>query len=495
MNNEDAEARTVQPRSLKRYEWSLAAGWTFVIVALIVVNVYSDRKKTLETARTQARSSYQRDVIYRHWVAGLGGVYVPITKDTQPNPYMADVPGRDVTTTTGEKLTLVNPAYLTRLVFDLSAEVYNVKGHITSMRPVRPNNRPDKWETSAFAAFARGEKEVSSVDKIGGESYLRLMTPLMTDQECLKCHAKDGYREGEIRGGISVAVPMQPLWMISGQNIILSTISFTILWLAGLSGIFAGATRLRLTIQQRDKAEQKIITLNHNLSAQTKELENANHELEAFNYTAAHDLRGPLNNIGLYFQTIQQLYGAKLDETCCKYLTAGYKNVQRMSQLIDVLLEFSKLSKVEPHRENIDLSVVVREITDELKSTSPERRCVFSIADGVIVNGDPKLLRVALDNLLRNAWKYTGNKEETVIEFGATEINGKLAYFVRDNGKGFDMADTGKLFIPFQRLPGAEEFKGFGIGLATVERIILRHGGRIWAEGEPGKGATFYFTL
>jgi len=188
-------------------------------------------------------------------------------------------------------------------------------------------------------------------------------------------------------------------------------------------------------------------------------------------------------------------YGAKLDETCREYLTGGYKNVQRMSQLIDVLLEFSKLSNVEPQREDFDISAVAREILDELKRTSPERRYVFRIADGIMVNGDPKLLGVALNNLLRNAWKYTGKKEETVIEFTATEIAGNQAYFVRDNGEGFDLADADKLFIPFQRLPGSEEFKGSGIGLATVERIIRRHGGRVWAEGEPGKGACFYFTL
>jgi len=138
---------------------------------------------------------------------------------------------------------------------------------------------------------------------------------------------------------------------------------------------------------------------------------------------------------------------------------------------------------------------VAREILDELKRASPERRCVFRVADRIMVNGDPRLLRVALNNLLRNAWKYTGKKEEAVIEFGATELDGKPAYFVRDNGEGFDVADAHKLFIPFQRLPAAEEFQGSGIGLATVERIVLRHGGKVWAEGEPGKGACFYFTL
>jgi len=233
-----------------------------------------------------------------------------------------------------------------------------------------------------------------------------------------------------------------------------------------------------------------------NISKQSaSKLKEANMELQAFNYTVAHDLRGPLNSMGLYLQTIQTLYGAKLDETCREYLTGGYNSVQRMSELIDVLLEFSKLSNVEPSREDVDISAMAREIVEELKRTSQERRYVFRIADGIIVNGDPKLLGVALNNLLRNAWKYTGNREEAVIEFGATEIGGKHAYFVRDNGEGFDMADADKLFVPFQRLPGSEEFKGSGIGLATVERIIRRHGGKVWAEGDRGKGACFYFTL
>jgi light-regulated signal transduction histidine kinase (bacteriophytochrome) len=218
-------------------------------------------------------------------------------------------------------------------------------------------------------------------------------------------------------------------------------------------------------------------------------------ELESFNYTVAHDLRGPLNNIGLYFQTIKQQYGAELDEMCRQYLTRGYISVQRMSELIDVLLEFSKLSNAEPQRENFDISVMVREMVDELKRSNPERRFVLRVADGIVVNGDPKLLRVVLNNLLRNAWKYTGKREEAFIEVGATNLCGKQVYFVRDNGQGFDQSDANKLFRPFQRLPGSEDFKGSGIGLTTVERIILRHGGLVWAEGAPDKGATFYFTL
>lgn len=166
-----------------------------------------------------------------------------------------------------------------------------------------------------------------------------------------------------------------------------------------------------------------------------------------------------------------------------------------MSRLIDVLLNFSRLAHIEPRRDKIDISAIAQAAAAALKQSDPARRVTFRIADGMITEGDANLLRAVLDNLLDNAWKHTMARDEAVIEFGLAEIEGKPAYFVRDNGIGFDMSDADKLFIPFRRLSGAEKSKGFGIGLATVERIIRRHGGRVWAEGEPGKGATFNFTL
>jgi light-regulated signal transduction histidine kinase (bacteriophytochrome) len=166
-----------------------------------------------------------------------------------------------------------------------------------------------------------------------------------------------------------------------------------------------------------------------------------------------------------------------------------------MDRLIGTLLEFSGALRAEMRYDTVDLSRMARRVSDILERTEPERKVRFRIANGIIVNGDANLLNMVLSNLIGNAWKYSGNRAGTVIEFGVKEIEGKPACFVRDNGPGFDMAYAEKLFIPFQRLPGAEEFKGSGIGLATVERIIKRHDGRIWAESEPGKGATFYFTL
>jgi PAS domain S-box-containing protein len=265
--------------------------------------------------------------------------------------------------------------------------------------------------------------------------------------------------------------------------------------LPGPDGLPAYLSGVAWDITELKNAEEEILKLNAILAQKAEELDAANKELEAFNYTVAHDLRGPLNTVGLYLQTIMMQYGAKLDETCRDYLKRGYQNTQRMNQLIGVLLEFSQLSNVEPQRELVDISALAREIVEELKTSAGARRCVFRVAEGITVQGDPKLLAVVLNNLLRNAWKDTGHKEEARIEFGASEIAGKLACFVRDNGEGFAQGDAGQLFMPFQRLPGSEEFTGSGIGLATVERIIRRHGGKVWAEGEPGQGACFYFTL
>jgi light-regulated signal transduction histidine kinase (bacteriophytochrome) len=187
--------------------------------------------------------------------------------------------------------------------------------------------------------------------------------------------------------------------------------------------------------------------------------------------------------------------GAGLDDQCSGYLAEIYDGTLRMSQLIDALLKFSCVSRTELRREPVDLSGIARALAKELSRAEPERRVEFHIAEGVMVTGDVGLLRAVMENLLGNAWKYTGKREGAVIEFGALMVAGKPACFVRDNGTGFAMADAGKLFLPFQRLSGSGEFTGHGIGLATVERIIRHHGGRVWAEGEPRKGATFYFAL
>jgi light-regulated signal transduction histidine kinase (bacteriophytochrome) len=241
-------------------------------------------------------------------------------------------------------------------------------------------------------------------------------------------------------------------------------------------------------ITARKQAEQERERLN-------AELEAANLELEAFNYTAAHDLRGPLAHVSGYCSVLKTVCGERLDEDCKGYIEGIVNGTMKMSNLINTLLQFSRLSHAEIKRESIDLDAMAGEIIGRLRMMAPGRAATVTIAPGLQVNGDRKLLWLALENLFSNAWKYTTRKDEARIEFGMKTMAGETVFFVRDNGEGLDMANVEKLFLPFQRLPGNEDFKGHGIGLATVRRIIQRHGGRVCAEGAPGEGATFYFTL
>lgn len=227
----------------------------------------------------------------------------------------------------------------------------------------------------------------------------------------------------------------------------------------------------------------------------TTELAAANRELEAFCYSVSHDLRAPLRSIDGFSQMLLEDYGDRLEREGREHLQRVRAASQRMAHLIDDLLELSRLTRSELRREPVDLTALVSTIAAELHDVQPDRDVTFVIAENLFDNGDQQLLRVMFENLLGNAWKFTGKHARARIEFGMTHSGDELVYFVRDDGAGFDMAYVDKLFGAFQRLHGASEFDGTGIGLATVERIIQRHGGRIWAEGEVEKGATFYFTL
>ncbi len=225
------------------------------------------------------------------------------------------------------------------------------------------------------------------------------------------------------------------------------------------------------------------------------QLETANAELDAFAYSVSHDLRAPLRSIDGFGQALLEDYGSHLDAAARGHLDRVRAASQRMAGLIDDLLGLSRVTRAELRRERVDLSALAQSVAAELQEADPKREVEFAIAPGLVVEADPHLLRLVLENLLGNARKYTAKRPHARIEFGATERDGRLAYYVRDNGAGFDMAYAGKLFGAFQRLHSAAEFEGTGIGLATVQRIIHRHGGRVWAEGVVGEGATFSFTL
>jgi PAS domain S-box-containing protein len=253
-----------------------------------------------------------------------------------------------------------------------------------------------------------------------------------------------------------------------------------------------GESAMRTRMEQM---EAEIFRSSQEVALANQQLRQANQELESFSYSVSHDLRAPLRAIDGFSQALLEDYAEQLDASGKGYLLRVRAATQRMGVLIDDLLNLSRVTRAEMHRERIDLSHLANTIAGELRSSQPERNVDFAVPPALQAQGDARLVRVVLENLIGNSWKFTSKREHARIEIGASQSNGRPVFFVRDNGAGFDQAHAGQLFGAFQRLHGVSEFPGTGIGLATVQRIIHRHGGEVWAEGVVEKGATIYFTL
>jgi signal transduction histidine kinase len=320
-----------------------------------------------------------------------------------------------------------------------------------------------------------------------GEHGVEVLRPDASDEEWVYAYepvAKTGWAVIAAQpSSKTFAVRNEALWRIGLAS------ALVVLCSSALTGVILSA------LVDRHLASESIQKLNKSLERRAAELEEANHELDSFSYSVSHDLRAPLRSIDGFCRALREDCSNLLDDPGRDHIARLESASRRMGTLIEGLLSLARTTRVQLGEEQVDLAALARRIADELRRTDPQRRVVFRISEPAIARGDPRLLGIALENLLGNAWKFTRNRPVARIEFGTIPHNGGSAFFVRDDGAGFDPQYAHRLFGAFQRLHSPREFEGDGIGLATVARIVRRHGGRVWAEGARERGATFYFTV
>ncbi len=254
------------PRQTPRhYLWAPLVIWTLVVAASLAWNLYQADRSVLETALHMARVNYEKDILYRRWNASFEGVYVQVNKETPPNPWLAHLPERDIITTSGKHLTLVNPSYMTRQVYRLARDDFRIQGNISSLKPLNPKRLPDPWESQALKAFEASKNEVSSVELLNQKPFLRLMRPFYVEKGCLNCHGHQGYNMGDVRGGLSVAVPLEPLWDTNRPHLLGLWGGHLVMWLLGLGGLGVAYRRLDQDFRLRQQAEEAMLDTNEKL--------------------------------------------------------------------------------------------------------------------------------------------------------------------------------------------------------------------------------------
>jgi signal transduction histidine kinase len=457
---------------------------TVMILASLFWNASQVHKSTIEEARIQARIAHDEDVVYRNWNSRHGGVYVRVTDETRPNPYLADVADRDITTTTGERLTLVNPAFMTRQAHEYAGEWHNVTGHLTSLNPIRPENKPDRWEWSALLDFEEGAEEVSSVAMVSGVEYFRLMKPLVAEQECLGCHAGQAYSPGEIRGGISVSVPMKPMRAIERSTILKLILAHAALWIVGFTALLAGGRRLMRAEEARNSAEE-------DLKVHARKLEESNRLKDLFTDIMRHDLLNPTGIINCYADFILE---REVDPRTRDFSVKIKNTAARLINMIDNASRFTHLKETEAVEcEDLDLGAVIEEAMLEVEECCGGAgvELVYRPSGEFPIRANPMLVNVFV-NLFSNAAKYAPEGERVEVDI---EDGGKLwTVSVKDFGEGIPDEEKERVFCRFERLR-KEGVQGTGLGLAISRHLVELHDGVIWAQDNPEGGAIFMVSL
>jgi signal transduction histidine kinase/ActR/RegA family two-component response regulator len=481
---------------VRRWTFLILVCWTCISIFFVEYTFHLLEESTLAQVHTKAQEAFNKDQSFRFWATMHGGVYVPITETTPPNKYLSQVEERDITTSSGRELTLMNPAYMVRQLNDTFGSLYGAQGHITSLNPLRPENAPDDWERAALLKFENGVGEVYEIQNKGGERFARLMQPMEVTPGCLKCHAHQGYNVGDVRGGVSVSVPMAPFLAAQADLEFKSGLVVSGLWFFGVCLVLFGASLLARNFRERD-------ILTRNLETAKTNAESANSAKSVFLANMSHEIRTPLNGIMGMLQLFQS---TPLTEEQSEYVDAALQSSQRLTFLLSDILDLSMIEQgvLTFRHEPVEIASLVDSIrnlfTVAAKQTGID--LVLSVDPDVPqhIMSDPTRLQQLLTNLVGNAMKFTpeGRVQLTIHNLKQSPPGQcRLLFVVGDTGEGIPDDKITHIFSPFAQASEGytRNYQGAGLGLAICSRLVDAIGGSISVSSELGQGTEVYCSL